>query len=263
MGRGILWPGVFMRRFLCLLAFVFLPVSFLGIFPIACTKTLSVPTLPNPGATATPTVTATPAIPMGLFVGGSFQGLFANTSFYGGGISVTIMTEFDVSINQTAETTDAITLTTPVEGAVPVTYWQTSGSGGVSFARYMTTLQYTYVPNATYSASVSTSLGTVTSTMSAPGSITFSASANSVTAAYPGNYDYGVVQEQSPAVVVTYQSVPGPSVGSPFTFPATAFSSPAIFGNTYGAALTVTYTGPAATGSYFAGNQQLTTYVSK
>jgi hypothetical protein len=197
---------------------------------------------------------------------GTFAGSISDLSLLiGYPYSTTIVnTLVTLSINHTAETTDTITLTTPSNGTLPVTYLQSSTISGVPIAQYATSAQYTYVPGGTYTLSVATSLGTVTSTMSAPGAITFSANGASVTAAYPGNYDSAIVSEFSPSPGVTYQSPVGTDVGSPFTYPVTAFSSPATFANSYSAAMTVlSFTGPAAVGCAFVGDETSSAYFTR
>jgi len=243
----------------------------LFLWPIACTQTISIPSSPNLQATATPTTTpnltptSTPTvtIPMGLWVGGSFSRSYSDMSLLGIGTFSPVTILFSLSINHTAETTDAVTLTTPIEGAIAVPYWQNVTLGGVPVAQYASAAMFTYVPNATYSMSVSSSLGTVTSSISAPGGMTFNSNAASVTAAYPGIYDFGIISSY-PSLTTVYSSYPGPSVGSPFTFPVTAYSSPGTFYNSYAAAATVTsFSGPAAVGSILAASDASTKLVAR
>ena len=225
------------------------------------TNTPTITNTPNGTPTDTPTVNATFTIPMGIWVAATFAGSINDLSLLAPVTTNGVNTLVTLSINHTAETSDAITLTTPSNGAIPVTYFQSSTLSGIPVAQYATTIQYTYVPSGTYSISIATSLGTITSTMAAPGAITFDATGASVTALYPGNYDSAIVTETSPSPGIAYQSPIGVDVGSPFTFPVTAFSSPATFAENYSAAMTVlSFTGTPAAGCAFVGDLSLSKY---
>ena len=182
------------------------------------------------------------------------------------GPTTLVNTLITLSINHTAETTDGVTLTTPIEGAVPCTFTQAATLGGIPMAQYGTAYQYTYVPNGTYSLTVATSIGTVSSTMSAPGAISFDSSGVTATAVYPGNYDSAICTRIYPAPATTFNSGTT-TVGSPFVFPPSTYSSPsnpATFGTTYSAAQTVlSFTGPAAVGCAFVGDAVFMKYFIK
>ncbi|HUO57381.1 MAG TPA: hypothetical protein VMV05_04300 [bacterium] len=224
--------------------------------------------------TYTPTVNGTVTIPMGIWVAAAYTGSVIDMSYYGLSTPVTtVLTLITLSINHTAETTDTISLTTPSNGTLPVTYLQSYSLSGIPVAQYATTFQYAYVPNGTYSISVATSLGTVTSTMAAPGAIsinsngvtTTSSSGVTGSAVYPGNYDTAIVTCISCGGVTTFNSGVT-SVGSPFTYPPSAYPGPAssIYSTTYSASTTIfSFTGPAAVGCAFVGNENYSTYFMK
>jgi hypothetical protein len=154
-----------------------------------------------------------------------------------------------------------MSLTTPLNGTLPVTYIQSMNMGTYTVSQYATSAQYVYVPNGVYSMAMTTSLGTAYSTMNAPGLITYNANGSSVTATYPGNYHSANVTRLSPAPAVTYDSGPNNDVGNPFNYPATAYNSPsypAQFTTSFNAAMTVTsFTGTANATGAFVGTQVL------
>jgi hypothetical protein len=156
------------------------------------------------------------------------------------------------------DTTASVTLITP-GGSVPATYTANTTYSGVSVAEYVTaTNSFTYTANSSYSLYAVTSLGTATATVNAPGNITIATDGSTASAGYPGNYDSAVVEEISPAAVTTYQSATGTSVGSPFTYPASAYPAPVgtgTYGVAYNAAVTdISVTG-AAVGSAWVGDE--------
>lgn len=163
----------------------------------------------------------------------------------------------EISVNRAAEDTASVTLITPVEGSIPLTWSTDVNMGSYVISQFNSAAQFTYVPNGVYSISVSCSLGTASSTMNAPGQITFNSNGSSVTATYPGNYDSAQVQETSPSPVTTYISATGVNVGSPFSYPGSAYASaPATYVATYSAALTVfSFTGTGSATGSFVGDQ--------
>jgi hypothetical protein len=214
------------------------------------------------GSTATPTTT--PSIPMGLWVTANLQRSVIDSSLLGGGASTIVSTSVTLSINHSAESTDAITLMAPIEGAIPLPFTQTTTESGIPVAQYNSIVPYTYLPGGTYSIAVSTSLGAVTTSISLPGNITFSSTGASVTALYSGNFDSADVERYSPApITMTYQSPVSVSVGSPFTFPMGAFSSPATFYSGYTATETEPFSSPATVGSSFSGSDSLNEYFAQ
>ncbi len=214
---------------------------------------------PVPG---TPTFTPTPIGTMGLMVVGIFLEDLTNVSISGYSYSVTATTcTVYISTNLIPDTTAAVTLITPLNGSIPVTYTANTTYSGVSVAEYVAASDsFTYVPNSPYSLYAVTSLGTAAATVNAPGNITIAANGSTASAVYPGNYDSAVVEEISPAAVTTYQSPTGTSVGSPFTYPVSAYPAPAgtgTYGVAYNAAVTdIIVAGPSiAVGSAWIGDE--------
>jgi len=255
--------NVYLKRYLLVLLLV---IGAVLPFQWACTGSsnpyvLSVPTYTyNFPPTPTPQY-AKP--PMGLWVVGSFAGSLMDYN-NGSGPSTLVNTLFVLSVNQNAETTDGVTLITP-GGSIPASYLFTLNFGTYSMAEYAAYTQYSYVPNGAYSMSVSTSIGTATASMNAPGAISFEATGASVTATYAGNYDSGVVTRIYPSAVTTYVS-PNSSIGSPFVYPLTAYSSPsfpATFGTAYSAAITDSSVAGGAAGSAFVGTEISTKYFTR
>ncbi len=211
----------------------------------------------------TPTFTPTPTTfvpPTGLWVVGIFLESVDNIAFEG--VTETATTtdcEVYISTNLTPDTTAAVTLITPLNGSVPVTYTANTTYSGVSVAEYVAAANsFTYVPNSPYSLYAVTSLGSAAATVNAPGDITIAADGSMASAVYPGNYDSAVVEEISPAAVTTYQSPTGTSVGSPFTYPTSAYPAPAgtgTYGVAYNAAVTDTSVTSAAVGSAWVGDE--------
>jgi hypothetical protein len=228
-------------------------------FTITFTKTVTAtPTATMTATTpagSTPTISPTLTVPMGLFVAASFVDSQINVLGYS--VS-TVATLFTISVNHNPEDTATMSITTPSNGTVPLTWLQDANMGTYWVSQYQSSYQYIYTPNAVYSMDITTSLGTAHAVMNAPGGITFSANGASVTALYPGNYDAADVSRISPAPVTTYVS-PGTSIGSPFTFPGSAYSSPsypATFAAAYAAATTVySFTGTAGAVGAFVGTQ--------
>jgi len=205
-----------------------------------------------------PTFTATPngtTIPMGLFVAAVFG---SNVTDMGFPMTV-VNTLISISVNRNTETTAAVTLTTPNNGAQPCTYIQSANMGTYWVSQYATSFQYTYVPNGVYSVNLVTSLGTAYSSMNAPGLINFNVNGSSVTATYSGNYHSANVTRMSPVATVTYDSGPNNNVGNPFNYPGSAYSSPSLpaqFITTFNAATTITaFSGTAGAFGAFVGTQ--------
>jgi hypothetical protein len=200
---------------------------------------------------------------MGLYVAAAFDGNVINMVVAGFSYSVTLTgDEVLICYNDSAVDNATVTLNTPVEGAIPITWVQDMNMGTYTLSQYSSTAAFTYVPNAVYSVSVNTPYGTADASMTSPGVIQFSADGSSVTAVYPGNYDQAQVMRSYPSPVTTFVSTVGVNVGSPYTYPSSAYdtpSSPATFNTTYDAALTVSgFTGTGSATGSFIGTQSLT-----
>lgn len=210
--------------------------------------------------TFTPTVNATwPPIPMGLYVTAVFTSADMEV-IPGFSVTINAVSAF-LSINQAGYAGAAITLTTP-SGNIPVTWAQDINTGTYVMSQYINGgfPAFNYVPNGLYSISITnTPLGTAYASMNAPGQITFDATGSTAQAAYPGNYDQAQVMRNSPAPVTTFISPAGVNVGSPYTYPLSAYNSPsypATFATTYAAALTIySFTGTGSATGAFVGNQ--------
>jgi hypothetical protein len=191
--------------------------------------------------TLTPTPNPTTTIPMGLFIAASFVGSLTDTGL---GYPVTsVLTLVTISVNRASETTATMSLTTPSNGVIPLTYLQSSSLGTYDVSQYGSYTQYDYVPNGLYSFAATTSLGTAYASLNAPGGISYNTNGTSVTATYPGNLDQAGVSRIYPAPVSTYTSPSGVNLGSPFTYPTLAYDSPsypATFGTFYSASDSVT-----------------------
>ena len=223
---------------------------------------------PNPTSTftpsgGTPTYSPTPSgtftPPMGLWVVGAYVDALENLSISGISYSVTLNgVTVDISVNHNAETTDGVTFITPLNGSIPVTYTATANMGTYSYAEYTTAVSWVYVVNDSYSLAVSSSLGTATASVNAPGDITIASNGSTASAVYPGTYQAAVVESASTGVT-TYVSPTGTSVGSPYTYPSSAYpySSPATYYTAYSAGVTdFSVTGPnVAAGSAWVGDQ--------
>jgi hypothetical protein len=177
------------------------------------------------------------------------------------------LTLIAISVNRNTETTATMSLTTPLNGTIPLTYAQSADFGSYSVSEYGTFTQFTWVPNATYSVAMTTSLGTAYCSVVAPGNITFSANGASVTAGYPGDFHSGAVSRMSPSPASTYQSPVGVNIGSPFTYPGSAYSSPSFpaqFGAVYVASRTsAVFTGTAGAFGGVAAIESVTKMVTR
>ncbi len=220
-----------------------------------CTPTFTMTPAP-PTPTFSPTPNATVTIPMGVVVTGAFDGSVMN--IYGYSITITAGT-VAISYNHAAYPSATVYLNTPLDGSILLTYLTDQNLGTYTISQYSSATQFTYVPNGLYSLSVSGGFGTASSSMNAPGGITFSANGASVTAAYPGNIDQAQVSESSPTARSTFVSNPAVSVGSPYIYPGSAFpDSPGTYSETYSVGLTVmSFTGTAGAQGTFVGNETL------
>ncbi len=213
-------------------------------------------------STMTPTIVAA-APPMGLYVAAAFDGSVINMIVSGFSYSVTLTgDEVVICYNDSAVDNATVTLNTPVEGAIPITWVQDMNMGTYTLSQYSSTAPFTYVPNAVYSVAVGTPYGTADASLTSPGVINFAADGSSVTATYPGNYDQAQVMRSYPSPVTTFVSTTGVNVGSPYTYPSSAYdapSFPATFNTTYDAGMTVTtFTGTGGASGGFVGTQSLT-----
>ncbi len=219
------------------------------------TYTNTLTNTPNVPPTATVTPNGT-TIPMGPVVVGAFDGSIINVAGY----TVTVSgSEVGLSYNRLADTTASVTLITPSNGSIPLTWTQDINMGTYTLSQYSSGTQFIYTPNAVYSIAVYDTWGNAFSTMNAPGQITFNANGSSVTALYPGNDDQAQVQESAPVPQTIFVSPAGVNVGSPYNYPVTAYpNSPASYTTTYSAGLTITtFTGSPGAWGYFVGNQSL------
>ena len=203
---------------------------------VSPTSTPSATATHSPTKTNSPTITSTPTItptltppPLGLWVGGGFQSSYSLSFSSCSPVTITSnITAMSVAIsdNQAAVSTDAVTFITPY-GSIPVTYSSSVTYGTFSQAYYNTTAPWTYTPNASYSLTVVGSAGTASVTLTAPGNLTLAPDGSSASAVYPGNLDTAFVWQFCPwPPVTTYSSPQGSSVGSPFTYPSSAYPAP-------------------------------------
>ncbi len=126
-----------------------------------------------------------------------------------------------LDVNGLPETTDGVTLITP-EGNIPVPFVGLRGLDepsvpGNNLADYsldLTSLNRPYDGGSTYSVVIATSIGTVTSSMIAPGG-NVSVSSDGITVTWNGNSNFNVIGNND------YYSPAG--VTSPFIFPSSAY----------------------------------------
>jgi hypothetical protein len=149
------------------------------------------------------------------------------------------------------DSTASISYVIPYSGSVT--------ANGHGLAGYINS-SITYTPGDSYSLSVSfpgSTTNVTSSTLVAPGPIAFSSDGSSVTCTDLGSFQVAMVVRDLPAPsTLTYNSTNPSNLGSPFTFPSSAFStpsSPATFTSVYAAAATVySFTGPSpASGNAF------------
>jgi len=211
-------------------------------FTATATPTKTATPTPSDTPTATPTYTTTVTVPMGLYVTGQFEGM-------GKGLGAAALANaplVSISVNHNAETTAAVFFNTPNEGAMPLSFFGSTNYGTYTASSYTFPLPpptYTYIPNGVYFVTMTTSLGTASITVTAPGGIQFSADGSSVTCAYPGNQNVAEVERVSPGFAITYYTPTGTNEVTPLVFPPSAYyasSTPATFASMYTAGTTVT-----------------------
>lgn len=212
----------------------------------------------TPGTMAVNAMNYVPStIPTGNLVVGSI--LEETMDYPGIGLISTNAAMVLLLTNGAAVTNAGVTLGTP-GGPVLIPYTGSVTANGYGLAGYTST-GFTYTPGGSYSLAVSFSGGTVTSNpLTAPGGITYSADGSSVTCSNLGNYQVAVVDRMVPNPALTFNATTPGSLGSPFNFPSSAYSStslPATFYSAYAAGATVySFSGTSpATGSAFVGMQ--------
>jgi len=128
---------------------------------------------------------------------------------------------------------------------IPMSYWMSTSASGFNYALYGTgtastaMAPITLIGNTTTTLSVNSTAGTAVCSMTEPGPVVLTPSGAIVTASAtnPGKYDAGLVFGISgTSASLGYLSTS--SIGSPFTFPSSAYSmsSPATFMTGYIAA---------------------------
>lgn len=156
----------------------------------------------------------------------------------------------------------------PVTLTIP--YFGSAALGSTVISTYeVSSPGITYAAGTNYTMSVSYSAGNFSSTMSAPGGIVWSGlitTTLTATASTAGNYDSANALRIYPTPGVTYTSSAS-SVGSPFNYPSSAFSSsstPATFTATYSAATTqYSFSGSPSSGSAFVWLESYSKYFNK
>jgi hypothetical protein len=185
----------------------------------------------------------------------------------GSPVTTTLSAEALVSYNQAAVTNATVTLTGPGGLVVSFPYLvtlPTIGSATEGVYSALSPAAVTYLPGSTYTITVTDPYGTFTASLVAAGDINWSGSiTTTLTAAalYPGGTDIAEVYVAGTTPTdYTYEPLPTLDLGSPFNYPASAFSSPsspATFEVDYTAAVTQAnpYSG-AATASFFSALQE-------
>lgn len=184
-----------------------------------------------------------------------------------------------LSLNNAAVTNASVYVNIP--SPTKLTYAGSVSYGGYNFAQYNLSLAngsfsygtnfpvtFAYQAGSAYSMNVTAGGYTATASLSqAPGGVSFSSNGASVTAAYPGQYDFALVEEYSPKVALTYYPTAATgSIGSPFSFPASAYpaSSPATYYAVYDATAWTTSTsgtGGTVVGGFYASDFDLQSVV--
>ncbi len=143
-----------------------------------------------------------------------------------------------LEVNGLPETTDGVTLVTP-EGNISVPFVglrccgvpNMSGNNSADYSIDLSALNRPYDGGSTYSVIITTSIGTVTSSMIAPGG-NVSVSSDGVTVTWNGNSNFNVISNSSNVYsglpYVSYTSPAG--VTSPFIFPASAYPETGQYG---------------------------------
>lgn len=131
-----------------------------------------------------------------------------------------------MSVNGAAETTAAITLTTP-SGDVPLIYYSQYYPG---YGYYGSAATFAYVPGGTYTLTTITSIGTATATLVAPGGgVSVSPDGSTASWNVEGNEDYINVWGGGLAGF-SYQSGKTTSdVDTPFPIPSSAYPVPGTY----------------------------------
>jgi hypothetical protein len=166
-----------------------------------------------------------------------------------------------LTVNLVPETTDTVVLTTP---GGPQTLAYATTSGGYAIYDYFS-FAGGYVPGQNYQLTVTTSIGTATSSLlTAPGNITLDPSGNFASWTVEGNADSLTVANQTPVTTYNSTSAVGPDIDSFFNIPAGAYPTTGINYtiNMNAAETNAVWTGAAA-GSIFLLYESASVTVSK
>ncbi|HVZ79176.1 MAG TPA: hypothetical protein VHE12_00085, partial [bacterium] len=123
------------------------------------------------------------------------------------------------TVNNTAETTDAVTLSYS-GGSIPLPYNSTVNIGGVDYAKYSNLVNFPYTPGQAYTITSITSQGTAVGYGTAPGGFSYAADGTGVTWTNNGNVSSSI-------------QVLDPGSTSVFTNNGSGISPVAIPGSTY------------------------------
>jgi hypothetical protein len=181
--------------------------------PLACSKSsVTSPSLGFP--------TSTPGTPVSCGVSGVCASLDME---YDQGIGTAQVLNLTVAVNSLPYTTAGVTLNTP-GGSVPMTF----SSSSSTYSLYTAASAWTYVPNGVYTLNISTSLGSASASVTAPGGITHAADGSRSSWLYPGTYNYVDVWDSGGILFV--DGVLSGNAVSPVNIPASTYSA---VGTTY------------------------------